>query len=167
MYRYDWYIVPYVAGGDTYPTDTEKGDISAKDVNRILDNFFKTMRYLDNFKAKKVLKEIALQIIVEGCYYGYIEHTPTGPVLQSLPSEYCRSRYKKNNIPTVELNMKYFDVYYKDPVYRARVLKIFPEDVQGAIPFGWCDSCGMECYTPDARLCPECLRKETDYETSQ
>ena len=130
MYRYDWYIVPYVAGGDTYPTDSEKGDISAKDVNKILDNFFKTMRYLDGFKAKKVLKEIALQIIVEGCYYGYIEHTPNGPVLQDLPSEYCRSRYKKNNIPVVELNMKYFDVYYKDPSYRARVLKMFPEDIQ-------------------------------------
>lgn len=44
---------------------------------------------------------------------------------------------------------------------------IFSEDVQGAIPCGWCEGCGMECYTADARLCPECLRKETDHEASQ
>ena len=130
MYRYDWYVVPYVAGGDTYPTDGTKGDISAKDVNRIIDNFFKTMRYLDNFKAKKILKKIALKIVVEGCYYGYIIHTAKGPTIQELPSEYCRSRYSKENRPAVELNMRYFDEVYKDPSYRAKVLKLFPKEFQ-------------------------------------
>ena len=130
MYRYDWYIVPYIAGGDTYPTDTDKGDISARDVNKIIDSFFKTMRYLDEFKAKKNLKEIALKVVVEGCYYGYIVHSATGPSIQELPSEYCRSRYKQHGNPVIELNMKYFEDYYKDPVYRAKVLKLFPEDIQ-------------------------------------
>ena len=130
MYRYDWYIVPYVAGGDTYPTDSDKGDISANNVEKIITNFFKTMRYLDNFKAKKTLKEIAIKIVVEGCYYGYIEHTATGPTIQELPSEFCRSRYKKDNHDVVELNMKYFDTYYKDPAYRMKVLKMFPDDIQ-------------------------------------
>jgi hypothetical protein len=130
MYRYDWYIVPYVAGGDTYPTDGEKGDISARDVNKIIDNFFRTMRYLDGFKAKAVLKDIALKIVVEGCYYGYIIHTPQGPSIQELPSEYCRSRFKKNNRRAVELNMKYFNDYYPDINYRMQILKLFPEDIQ-------------------------------------
>ena len=44
---------------------------------------------------------------------------------------------------------------------------IFAEDVQGSIPFGWCEGCGMECYEPDSLLCPECLRKETEYEKDQ
>ena len=130
MYRYDWYIVPYISGGDTYPTDGEKGDIDAKNVNKILDNFFKTMRYLDEFKAKKVLREIAKKIVVEGCYYGYIIHTPQGPTIQELPSEYCRSRFKKENRWVVELNMKYFDDYFPDKNYRFRMLKLFPEDIQ-------------------------------------
>lgn len=130
MYRYDWYVVPYVAGGDTYPTDGEKGDISARDVNKIIDNFFRTMRYLDGFKAKAVLKDIALKIVVEGCYYGYIIHTPQGPSIQELPSEYCRSRFKKNNRHAVELNMKYFNDYYPDINYRMQILKLFPEEVQ-------------------------------------
>lgn len=44
---------------------------------------------------------------------------------------------------------------------------IFPEDVQGAIPFGWCEGCAMECYEPGEGLCPECLRKEEEYESNQ
>lgn len=130
MYRYDWYIVPYVDGGDTFPDDGTKGDISAQRVNKIIDNFFKTMRYLDAFKAKKVLKDIALKIVVEGCYYGYIIHTPNGPTIQELPSEYCRSRYNKNNTHVIEFNMRYFDDYYSDPNYRIRIVKMFPEDFQ-------------------------------------
>ena len=130
MYRYDWYIVPYIYGGDTYPIDSDKGDVSAKDVNKVLDNFFKVLRYLDQFKAKKMFKKIALKIVVDGCYYGYIIHTSKGPTIQELPSEYCRSRYQKENRNVVELNMKYFDTYYKDPAYRQRVLKMFPEDIQ-------------------------------------
>ena len=128
LYKYDWYIVPYISGGDTYPAEEKKEDINAKQVNKILDNFFKVLRYLDNFKAKKIFKEIALKVVVEGCYYGYIIHNATGPTIQELPSEYCRTRYKKDNRHVIEFNMKYFDDYYKDPNYRERVLKLFPDD---------------------------------------
>ena len=130
MYRYDWYVVPYIYGGDTYPVDSDKGDVSAKDVNKVLDSFFKVLRYLDGFKAKKMFKKIALKIIVEGCYYGYIVHTTKGPTIQELPAEYCRTRYQKDNRDVIELNMRYFNDYYKDPVYRQKVLKLFPEDIQ-------------------------------------
>ena len=128
LFRYDWYVVPYINGGDTYPIDGDKGDIAAKDVNKILDNFFKVLRYLDNFRAKLVLGDIALKVIRDGCYYGYIVHNATGPSIQELPSEYCRSRYRKDGHPVVEMNMRYFIDYYKDENYRARILKLFPED---------------------------------------
>ena len=128
LYRYDWYIVPYINGGDTYPIDSEKGDIAAKDVNKILDNFFKVLRYLDNFRAKYMLGEIALKVIRDGCYYGYIVHTPTGPTIQELPSEYCRSRYRKDNHPVVEFNMRYFFDLYKDEDYRLRIVNLFPDE---------------------------------------
>ena len=131
LYRFDWYVVPYVYGGDTYPADDEtKGDLGAKNVNKILDAFFKALRYLDNFKAKLTLGDIALKVIIEGCYYGYIIHTATAPTIQNLPTEYCRSRYKKGNRPVVEMNMRYFDDLYPDPEYRKRILKLFGEDFQ-------------------------------------
>ena len=128
LFRYDWYVVPYINGGDTYPVDGDKGDIAAKDVNKILDAFFKVLKYLDNFRAKYVLGDIALKVVRDGCYYGYIIHTPTGPTIQELPSQYCRSRYKKENRPVVEFNMRYFVDTYRDEDYRMRVLKMFPDD---------------------------------------
>ncbi len=132
LYRYDWYIVPYIYGGDTYPVDDKdkKGDLGAKNVNKILDSFFKAMTYLDNFNAKQILGDIALRVVRYGCYYGYIIHSATGPSIQELPPLYCRSRYKKFGKPVVELNMKYFDDFYPDKEYRKRVLKSFPEDIQ-------------------------------------
>ena len=129
LFRYDWYIVPYVYGGDTYPADDEeKTDLGAKNVNKILDNFFKALRYIDRFQAKLVFGSIALKVIKDGCYYGYITHSATSPSIQELPSEYCRSRYKKDNIPVIEFNMKYFDDFYPDPEYKKRVLKLFPDE---------------------------------------
>ena len=129
LFRYDWYIVPYIYGGDTYPADNEdKTDLGAKNVNKILDRFFKALRYLDNFKAKLVFGDMALKIIKNGCYYGYIIHSATAPSIQELPPEYCRSRYRKDGEPVVEFNMKYFDTYYPDEEYRTRVLKLFPEE---------------------------------------
>lgn len=128
LFRYDWYVVPYINGGDTYPVDGDKGDIAAKDVNKILDAFFKVLKYLDNFRAKLVLGDIALKVVRDGCYYGYIIHNATGPTIQELPSQYCRSRYKRENRPVVEFNMRYFVDTYRDEEYRMRVLKMFPDD---------------------------------------
>ena len=131
LYRYDWYVVPYIYGGDTYPADDEtKGDLGAKNVNKILDAFFKALRYLDNFRAKYVLADIALDVIKNGCYYGYIMHNVHAPSIQALPTEYCRSRYKKDNVPVVEMNMRYFIDEYPDEGYRNRILKLFGEDFQ-------------------------------------
>ena len=158
LYRYDWYIVPYISGGDTYPSDSEKGDIDSKNVNRILDNFFKVLRYLDNFKAKHVMGNIALKVIREGCYYGYIIHGKTAPSIQELPPQYCRSRYSKDNMPVIEFNMRYFKDLYPDEAYRSRVLKLFPDDfakgyrlfINGKLPGDFAgDTAGWYMLDPD------------------
>ena len=36
------------------------------------------------------------------------------------------------------------------------------EDVQGDIPWNWCDRCGCEVFTPAARLCLGCDRRNDD-----
>ena len=130
LYRYDWYITPYIFGGDTYPIDTDKGDIASKDVNKILDSFFGVLRYLDSFNVKRFLGDVALKVVRNGCYYGYIIHNSNFPSVQELPIEYCRSRYSVQNRPVVEFNMKYFNDYYPDTEYRNRILKLFGEDFQ-------------------------------------
>ena len=59
MYRYDWLVTPY------YDTDSIKP-------NKILDGFNKVLAYLDKFQAKKFFGQVALKVIRNGCYYGYL-----------------------------------------------------------------------------------------------
>lgn len=59
MYRYDWMITPYI------------NSESLKE-EKILDGFHKALTYLDNFCVKKFLGEVALKVIKNGSYYGYV-----------------------------------------------------------------------------------------------
>ena len=115
MYRYDSFLTPYV-NGDNIKTE------------KVLDGFYKGLNILDNFKVKKTLGEIALQVVKQGCYYGYKVSTATGIVLQELPADYCRVRFKRGNKPVVEFNMKFFDENFRDMEQRAKILKMFPKE---------------------------------------
>ena len=115
MYRYDSFLTPYV-NGDNIKTE------------KVLDGFYKGLNILDNFKVKKTLGEIALQVVKQGCYYGYKVPTATGVVLQELPADYCRVRFKRGNKPVVEFNMKFFDENFRDMEQRVKILKMFPKE---------------------------------------
>ena len=97
MYRYDWYVVPEVF------------DEAAKTNEKILTDLHKVLHYLDNSYIAKVCGDIALGVVKNGAYYGYIVHSPKGVVIQELPINYCRSRFNQGNLPVVEFNMKFFD----------------------------------------------------------
>ena len=71
--------------------------------------------------------DIALEVIKNGCYYGYIVPSNDALILQQLPIGYCRSRYTVNNMPAIEFNMKFFDTF-RDINYRMRVLNLFPDE---------------------------------------
>ena len=115
MYRYDWYVVPEVY------------DESVKE-EKIVGEFHKVLNYLDNSYVKKVCGDMALGVIKNGAYYGYIVPTSTGIVIQELPVNFCRSRYSVGNLPAVEFNMKFFDVMFPDTNYRLKVLNLFPDE---------------------------------------
>ena len=115
MYRYDWFITPYV------------NDENIK-TEKLLDGFHKCLSTLDNFKVKKTLGEIALKILRNGVYYGYKVKQGNSFVLQELPPNYCRSRLDKGDKPTVEFNMAFFDETFRDIEQRMRILKMFPDE---------------------------------------
>ena len=85
------------------------------------------LNYLDNSYLKKLCGDIALEVIKNGCYYGYITDSANGLVLQQLPVAYCRSRYSVGMNPAVEFNMRFFDTI-PNVAYRMKVLKMFPEE---------------------------------------
>lgn len=116
MYRYDWYVTPYV------------NEENEKTEKKALEGFHKSLNILDNFGVKKTLGEIALKILRNGVYYGYKVKQGDTFVLQELPPNYCRTRFDHKNKPAVEFNMAFFDETFRDIEQRMRILKLFPEE---------------------------------------
>ena len=85
------------------------------------------LNYFDNSYIKKICGDIALQVVKNGCYYGYIVPSEKNLILQELPVRYCRTRYSVNNTPVFEFDMRFFDTF-RDMNYRLKVLKLFPEE---------------------------------------
>lgn len=115
LYRYDWYVVPEII------------DEKVKQ-DKILTDFSKVLNYLDNSHIKQLCGEIALEVVKNGAYYGYVVPSDTGIIMQQLPIKYCRSRYKVGTSPAIEFDMRYFDVAFRDVNYRMRVLNLFPKE---------------------------------------
>lgn len=120
LYRYDWYI------------HAKLYDESEKTKKEALVAFDKNLVYLDKTCVKKVCGDIALKVIINGCYYGYRVPDDNGHrvLIQELPPDYCRNVYNVGDAPAVEFNMKFFDDKFADPVYRMKVLKMFPKEFQ-------------------------------------
>lgn len=119
LYRYDWYIIP------------ERIDAKVA-TNKVIDGWIQATTLLENSNLKELFGEIALGVIKNGCYYGYVLNEADAFYLQELPVNYCRSRYKINGQYAVEFNVRYFDDTYSDVTYRTKVLKLFPKEIQKA-----------------------------------
>ena len=118
MYRYDWFVTPFIED-KKYNQD------------KILANFTKSLKILDDFNVKKQLGEIAQTVLIQGAYYGYKVEVKDGIALQELPVNYCRSRFSYGGRkPVVEFNMKFFDDYYKDVTQKMRILDAFPKEIK-------------------------------------
>ena len=117
FYRYDWFITPFVQSEKITP-------------DKIIDGFNKSSQYLDAFGVKEYYGDVALKVMRQGCYYGYIIRDNDTAQVQELLPKYCRSRYNVQGRPAVEFNMKFFDDFYKNKEQRIRVLKMFPRDFQ-------------------------------------
>lgn len=118
LYRYDWFITPYMNNNNKV------------NKNDLLNKFYSALNYFDESDIKKVFGEIALKVLINGCYYGYYIDQKDRFVIQELEPKYCRTRYIVNNKAAVEFNMKYFDDNFRDVSQKERILKMFPKDFQ-------------------------------------
>ena len=121
LYRHDWMITPYI-NGCAFLTES-----SIKD-EKVIEGFNKALLYLDNFEVKRFFGEVALKVLRNGCYYGYLVPQTNKMVIQELPASYCRSRFQVNNRPAIEFNMRYFDDAFTDTTQRMKILNLFPEE---------------------------------------
>ena len=120
LYRFDWYVTPYIV------------DIKKENQDKLLRDFSKVLLYLDKSDIKRLFSNIALDIIKEGVYYGIVVDFGDRFSIQKLPADYCRSRFFSGPNPVIELNLQFFDSYFSNPQYKINVLKTFPKDIQQA-----------------------------------
>lgn len=132
LYKYDWFVTPYISNCDGL-IDASAGlndvdsQVQTKTKKKQFANFFKILNYFENFEIKRYFGEVALKVIRNGCYYGYLITKPDRAYVQELHPAFCRSRFKVDQRPVVEFNMRYFEVFFPNPEQRKRVLKLFPE----------------------------------------
>lgn len=119
FYRYDWFVTPVQYDKKVSQT-------------KVIEGWYRACEYLENSKLKQQLSDIAVKVVRDGCYYGYLMRQSNKAFLQELPVDYCRSRYKWNGRNAVEFNVRYFDDAFSDSEYRMRVVKMFPKEVQRA-----------------------------------
>ena len=137
LYRYDWYVA----------TEAQFGKVNEEQVKKDL---FRILNFLDGSNIRKLCGDIALQVIINGAYYGYIVPNKKGLTVQQLPIGYCRTRFSIAGRPVVEFNMKYFDTF-SDSAYRNKILKLFPDEFykgymmyrQGKLPIDAGDPLGQ------------------------
>ncbi len=117
LYRYDWIVTPHI----------NRNSATLK-VDKVIDDFNKVLYFLDEFQVKKVFGEVALKVIRNGCYYGYLIRKGNSVYIQELPPEYCRTRFYVDNRPVVEFNMRYFDDKFINTAQKMRMLDLFPKE---------------------------------------
>lgn len=121
LYRYDWYVTPYVSNSNTE-------ELNKKNQSKMLVDFDAVLRTLDKFEPKKFFGEASLKVLRYGAYYGYIVRNGDAITIQELPLKYCRSRFSVGGRPVVEFSMKYFNDVSRDVTERLRILEIFPKE---------------------------------------
>ena len=131
LYKYDWFVTPYIeqcqglldTNAGLYDSTVDEA-ANEKQRKKQFTNFFKILKFLDEFEIKRFCGKVALKVIRHGCYYGYLIPQNNKIVVQQLLPNYCRSMYEINNRPAVEFDMRFFDTYYKDTEQRNKILNL-------------------------------------------
>ena len=131
IYRYDWMITPVINRGiSVVPNIPNAKPTSDADKKIYLQDFFRILKKFDDFNVKKFCGDVALKVLRNGCYYGYLTSDKNSDKIsiQELPPDYCRSRFSINGRPVVQFQMSYFDDHFRTVEERSKILNLFPKD---------------------------------------
>lgn len=95
---------------------------------KLMVDFQKSLDFIDSLDIKQTFPLITLSLFKNGVYFGYLRDDRPEPVIQELPMNYCRSKFKDTNRHVVEFNLEYFDQAYRDSKERLMVLQQFPDE---------------------------------------
>lgn len=117
---YSWVAVPYLKN--------RKYDMAER---KIAQTYYDATDFLTSFQIERKCTLFAKEILVKGAYYGLIHDEGDKVVIQDLPFDYCRSRFKNGqDIDLVEFNLKFFDDNIRDEQLRKDILKTYPKIIE-------------------------------------
>ena len=118
---YSWILVPYLK--------KRKFEISEK---AIAETYYNAADFCTTFQIERKCALFAKDVLIKGAYYGLIRDEGDKLIIQDLPFDYCRSRFKNSeDIDLVEFNMQYFKTI-RDNDTRENLLKTYPKFIQKA-----------------------------------
>ena len=122
---YDTVVIPV--------SDSEHGSKT-----QIIKAFDKACKFIEAMDVPNTFNHITKEWIKTGIYNGILRTDGEEVVIQDLPLEYCRTRFKDfNNLNILEFNILYFE-QITDPVLRKEAVDTFPLEIQQAWEL-WCD----------------------------
>ena len=99
---------------------------------QITKAFYNACDFIDKLDIPNTFANITAEWIKNGIYFGMLRMDGDKPVIQDLPLEFCRSRFKDfNNLNMLEFNLLYFETIHDEDL-RKEVILSFPEIVQQA-----------------------------------
>lgn len=114
---YSWILVPYPKN------KFGKGDISEK---KTAATYYEAADFCTTFQIDRKCTLFAKEVLVKGAYYGLIHDEGDNVVIQDLPFDYCRSRFKNaQDVDIVEFDMTFFDTI-RDEKLRDEILNTYP-----------------------------------------
>lgn len=118
---YSWILVPY--------KKSRKFEISDK---KIADAYYRAADFCTTFQIERKCATFARDVLVKGAYYGLLRDEGDKVVIQDLPFEYCRSRFKNaEDLDLIEFNLDFFKTI-READLREEILKTYPKYIQKA-----------------------------------
>ena len=98
---------------------------------QIIKAFYNACSFVEALDVKNTLTRITREWLKTGVYFGILQEYGNKVVVQDLPVQYCRTRYKDfNNLHILEFNVEYFINTYMDEAIREAAVLNYPEVVQ-------------------------------------
>ena len=118
---YSWVLVPYKKNRKLEITD-----------KKIADTYYRAADFCTTFQIERKCATFAKDVLVKGAYYGLLRDEGDKVVIQDLPFEYCRSRFKNSeDIDLIEFDLDFFKTI-RETNLREEILKTYPKYIQKA-----------------------------------
>ena len=120
---YSWILVPYPKSRNRKTNITDK---------QVAQSYYDAADFCTNFQIERKCSLFARDILVKGGYYGLIYDKTDSVVIQDLPFDYCRSRFKNaQDVDIVEFDLSFFD-NIRDDQLKSEILDSYPRYIKKA-----------------------------------